>query len=144
MTHKLPINEIRDELYNLALMYEQGVHPDGKNITKAIELYEKAAELGDIDAMEKLSKYYDSEIYKNHKKYNQLYKIHKNNKVTLTKPKKPRILYQTLDDECNICCELFMETNDEIRILTCGHMFHSDCLNKSGYNKKCVYRCDHA
>ena len=42
-------------MYNLAFMYDAGTHPDGKNIEKAVELYEKAVELGYDSAMNNLA-----------------------------------------------------------------------------------------
>ena len=47
-------------IYNLALIYEKGDSVIEKNLEKAIELYEKSANLKDLDSIVKLAL-----IYKN-------------------------------------------------------------------------------
>jgi tetratricopeptide (TPR) repeat protein len=64
-------------IMNLAYIYEKGHHPNGKNIEKAVELYEKSIKLKNTKAMHILARIYQSGIHpdgKNTKKAIKLYK----------------------------------------------------------------------
>lgn len=40
-------------------------------------------------------------------------------------------------EECTICLENFIDT-DKIKILSCHHFFHANCIDKLG---KCPFKC---
>jgi len=67
---------------NLGYMYFNGIHPSGKNINKAVEMYEKGAELGNIYAVFNLAYMYRNgdhpdgqNINKAVKYYEKLYEL---------------------------------------------------------------------
>lgn len=126
--------ETNDEtiLYNLASFYE-----DKQNYEKAIELYEKAAFLKEEYSIKSLESLYEKGIYK-HESYVKLYE---NFKDTLKKPKTTLSkIYQDISvDTCPICYDPFIGTISPVLILTCGHVYHYDCINKSGM--KCALKC---
>lgn len=139
-TYNKDIYELLDSLVKLnhiqgirllANSYESGRHPDSKNYSKAVELYIKAFELGHKKSLINISQIYRDEHYNNHEKYKELYE-----QVTditiLSKCIKPHNLLKRVyndinKDNCVICHNTLLNTNNELRTTTCGHVFHLEC-----------------
>lgn len=49
---------------------------------------------------------------------------------------------QTIEEECYICLDNYIEKKEELKVLPCSHIFHSKCLLE-WYNQKIIkeYNC---
>ncbi len=128
------------EMGNIYAMQGLGnCYYDKENYEKAIELYEKSANLGITYSMQLISN-----LYKNNEISDTKYEIIYNNfksKYTIPfdiqKPKKRlTTLYNSLSDDCLICYDKLIGTKHSVIILTCGHIYHKDCIQNQ---LKCPY-----
>ncbi len=125
-----------------------------KDNIKAEEWYIKSMNLGNNCAMHYLGLlYYDNKEYK--KAYDILIKIDKSYiNINMNDVKdllffcKQKLI--TLDkiyglssiesDECIICRDTLMKTNNSIIILVCGHMYHNNCVKDLKKCPCCSYK----
>ncbi len=123
-------------IYNIGHFY-QYIKNDVKNAEK---WYTKAYKLGLSESIFALGL-----LYKNHKNYKKAYeffmKIDKSLEIFKTFPiseyieeciinmkKLTKIYCDFYKDQCNVCYDDLMNTDDGLNVLKCGHVYHSMCV----------------
>lgn len=128
-------------------MFQEGKHPDCNGVpdyNKAVELYIKSYKSGHQESMFVISKLYKESHYNNHEEYKELYKqiSDKNISMKISAPmtKLNKLYGDVFNDDCVICAEKFLGATKSIFILTCGHLYHYECLKLHAQtNKTCPY-----
>jgi len=148
-SHKLYLTAINSNcsygFYLMGVMYQNGTHPEGKNIVKAFSMYNSAAELNDDDALNIIGFAYDEgdhpdgeniekaeEYYLKAITYGNVDAIENLDILKQNKRKKMK-MFGSFDDECSVCHISLKNIKDGNVITGCGHIFHKECMK----DKKC-------